>query len=330
MYRLIIEHIIRHILQEEEFTNLNVKSFVDHESRTDKFVKYLSSGTPITFKGVEPRVVVSVKIQKKGEKKPTEYDPKDQANELKSELPKLEAGDKLYLVDEKGKAHSITTVSKTRELGGKGKGGSLGPERRALASLQSQFEQIQTPITLVIGSEKFERVDGVVNVKENQKADFAFTVNSKPAIFISYKPGSNPRGMISYGGITKEQNIEEVQQFISKVKAETSSMKENRVEYGAPVLDPVVQKKVLYGYQEGEFGINNVQAIVQGDNLELVKTENSYTLNASNVFNAPSIPEGDYAPYYNARYASDRSQYGIQNCRFGVIPVGARKMEILK
>lgn len=328
MYRLILEHIIRHILQEEEFTNLNVRSFVDHESRTNKFVDYLKSNTPISFKGGEPKTITSVEILKKGEKNPTSYNPKTQSDELKAVLPDLKAGDKLHLIDTEGKAHSITTVSKTVDLGGLGKGGSTKPEQREIANLQKQFEEINAPITLIIGGQKFKGVDGVVDIRPNQKADFAFTINKVPAIFISYKPGSSPKDMISYGGITKEVNIEEVRRFIEAVKSKTSSMKNERVEYGYPVEDLEVIKKVVYGfeYKEGAAGENNVQFLVQGTGLKLVSNnDNNYTLEASHILKAPTVPTGAYTPYYNARYANDRNQFGIQNCRFTVVPFGARK-----
>jgi hypothetical protein len=327
MYRLIIEHIIRSLLQEEEFTNLNVKSFVDHKDRTNKFVDYLSSSTPITFKGGEPKKIITVRIKRKGETEPIDYDPIAQANELKAILPKLEVGDKLYLVDDQKKAHSITTVSKTTELGGKGKGGSLKVERRVIANLQAQFEAIGTPITLSIAGQDFEGVDGVVNVKENQKADFAFTVNKQPAIFISYKPGSSPRDIILYGGLTKSVQSSEVQAFIEAVQAQTKSMKENRIEYGAPVKDQEVAQKAVFGSNFGsDFGDNNVQFLVQGDNLELAGSDESYTLKASHIITSGELSvEGGYEPFYNARYANDRNQFGIQNCRFGIIPAGARK-----
>lgn len=327
MYRLIIEHIIRRILQEEEFTNLNVKSFVDHTDRTKKFVDYLSSYSPITFRGGEPKKIIRVDILKKGEEKPTEYNPKDQANELKVILPKLEAGDKLYLVDDKGKAHSITTVSKTADLGGLGKGGSVKPERKAIASLQKQFEGINTPITLTIAGQKIEGVDGVENVTENKKADFAFTVNKKPAIFVSYKPGSNPRSIILYGGITDVKDDPEVQSFIKAVQAKTNSMREDRTGYGAPVTVKAVQEKAIFGFDYGSgFGLNNVQFVIQGDDLQLIGSDNNYTLQAGHIIISGDVPtEGGYEPYYNARYANDRNQFGIQNCRFSVIPAGARK-----
>jgi hypothetical protein len=331
MYRLIVEHIIRRILQEEEFTNLNVKSFIDHENRTNKFIDYLNSNTPITFKGEEPKIITSVEILRKGEKEPTSYDPKSQSNELKTILPDLKAGDRLFLIDVDGKAHSITAVSKTIDLGGRGKGGSLKAEKKAFASLQEQFSNIELPITLTIAEEKFEGVDGVVNVKENQKADFAFTINKRPAIFVSYKPGSNPRGVILYGGITDLAESSEVQSFIKAVQAKTKSMKEDRTEYGAPVKDLSVANKAMFGSNYGSnFGDNNVQFIVQGDNLQLSGSEKSYTLQASHIIVSGKPPgEGSYEPYYNARYASDRNQFNIQNCRFSVIPVGARKMTLL-
>lgn len=324
MYRLIVEHIIRRILQEEEYVPLKKNSFVDHPDRTELFVKKLEKHDPIDLTNGSKVTIDHIKINK-------DIYNKDNFKELNQRLPKLTTSDTITFYSgedlETATPYKISTFAKTSELGGLGKKGSTKPEQREVANLQKQFEDIDGSITLIIDSQKFENIDGITDVKSNQKADFAFTSNREPVIFISYKPGSSPKDMISYGGITKEANIEEVRSFIDAVKSKTSSMKDVRVEYGYPVQDPQVIEKVLYGfkYKEGVGGENSVQFLVQGTDLKLEGGEGNYTLKASHILKAPTIPTGDYAPYYNARYANDRNQYGIQNCRFTVVPFGARK-----
>lgn len=331
MYRLILEYLLRAFLREDGFTALNVRSFQDRADRTDKFVNALKDKKPLTLvKGGDPVVVTSVEIIKKGKDKEM-YDPIKQAEELKQVLPTLVSGDKLYLYAGDTK-YSITTVAKTAELGGKGKGGTLGPERAAIKALQEQFDQIGTPIKVAIrGAEGtvYSGITGVVNVKENQKADFALAAGTAEKVFISYKPGSSVKSVISYGGITEKSSTshDEVAAFVKAVKERVSSFKGLGYEFGVPVKEPIVAQKAIYGkdFGSGEYGINNVQALMQG-NVRLVQEKDDlYILESDHTVLSPTIPDGDYTPYLNARFAGDRNQFGIENCRVGVVPMGARK-----
>lgn len=330
MEHLVMENIIRLLLSEEDYLSLKKKSFTDRPDRTKLFVKKLEDRNPIDLtngnKVVIDKIVVDndvfVKKPAKGERP---------FKDLVAVLPTLTTRSKIMFYDDlevkKANAYKISAFAKTPELGGLGKKGSTKPEQREIANLQKQFEDIDGSITLIIDGEEFTNIDGIMDVRANRKADFAFTSNRKPVIYISYKPGSSPKDMISYGGITKEAEIEEVRNFINAVKSKTSSMKDVRVEYGYPVENPEVIQKVLYGFEYNPevAGENSVQFLIQGTGLKLEGEDGIYTLKASHILKAPEIPTGDYAPYYNARYANDRSQFGIQNCRFTVVPFGARK-----
>lgn len=324
MNHLLLEILIRAILSEEGFTSLNVRSFKDRADRTDKFVDALVAGRPLPLKkGEESVVVTKVDITKDGET--TSYDPKTQSDELKTILPTLTSGNKLFLYDESGKKYSITAVAKTKELGGKGVGGTLGPERAAITSLEKQFQEIGKPITVTLGGESYPGITGVTNVKENQKADFALVSSDNPTIFISYKPGSSAKDIISYGGITgASAQTDEVSKFIEAVKSKTSDFKDLGYEFGVPLSDESVALKAIYGSNYGaDYGINNVQALMQGD-VKLVAKGDSYELVSNHTILSPTIPDGLYEPYLNARFAGDRNQFGIQHCRIGVITKGAR------
>ena len=346
MRRLILEYLIRRLLSEEEFTSLNVRSFQGpaHSTRTNTFVDAISSydkRTPKTIpltKGGEIGLVKAVRIIKKDElaaKKTdpnvvigTTYETNDKAkmDQLKLDLPELVSGDKLSLIDSNNKEHNITTVAKTKELGGKGKGGTLGPERAAIASLQKQFEEIGGPITLVLGKVKYEGITGVTNVKENQKADFAFTRGSNPVIFISYKPGSSAKGVISYGGITSiSAKSRDVQKFVAAVKEKAPDFEGLGIEFSVPINDKGTALRAMYGSDFGKaHGINNVQAILQGDIKLEKQSDGTYLVVSDHSIIPPSIPSDEYAPVLNARYASDRNQFGIKHCRIGIVPAGAR------
>ena len=201
-----------------------------------------------------------------------------------------------------------------------------------LTTLQKQFEEIKGPITLKIGDKTYPGITGVQNLKENQKADFVFT--GENPVYVSYKPGNGPKDMISYGGITKiAAKSDTVTRFIDAVKSKTSSFKDHGVEYSMP-LDPNTDRdlilKAMYGNQVGgDFGENNVQLILQGNNISLKEEgDGVYSLSYSYVMFQPEIPEGAYAPVLNARYAGDRNQFGITHCRVGVVPAGARSRAV--
>jgi hypothetical protein len=324
MNHLLLEFLIREILSEEGFTSLNVRSFNDRADRTDKFVDALAASRPLPLKkGEESVVVTKVDITKDGET--ASYDPKTQADELKAVLPTLTSGNKLYLYDESGKRYSITAVAKTKELGGKGVGGTLGPERAAIASLEKQFEEIGKPTTVTLGGESYSGITGVTNVKENQKADFALVNDEGSVLFISYKPGSSVKDVISYGGITGEsEKAPDVVAFIKAIKEQTTDMKGLGYEFGVPLTDKLVAQRAIYGSDYGsKFGINNVQALMQGD-VKLVAKGDVYELVSNHTILSPSVPGESYEPYLNARYTGDRNQFGIQHCRVGVVPKGAR------
>lgn len=319
MHRSIFEHIIYQLL-EEDFVSLAKKSFKDRTNRTRKFVDKLKNKENIDLTNGEQVIINKVVVDGKT------YD-ENNFEDLIEVLPQLsrESNIKFYSGT---KEYKISAFAKTTELGGKGKGGTLVPERNAIASLQKQFEEIKTPISLNIGGKVFSNIDGIANVKENQKADFVFTSDTEP-VYISYKAGSSAKNVLFYGGIALYKDSDEVKRFIEVVKSRTSAMSRGSVEYAAPVRDSEVAIKVLFGskYSPDTPGENSIQAIVQGNNLRLVPTgDGAYTLSASKIILAPNIPdEVDYAPFYNARYADDRDQFGIKNCRFTIVPGGARE-----
>ena len=317
-------------LNEDDFVSLQKKSFVNRKDRTDLFVDKLIKGEPIDLTNSQKAVIDKVKINNK------EYTG-DNFKDLKDVLPTLQRGDTLKFFSD-GKSYNISAFAKTTELGGKGKGGTLGPERKVLGKLKQQFEEIGGTITLKIGANTYEGITGVENVKENQKADFMFT--GTVPVYVSYKPGNSPKSMISYGGITKiAGKSPTVSNFIEAVKEKTkketgdgesiSTFDDHKKEYSAP-LDPATDQdlilRAMYGSQVGEGGgENNVQVILQGDDIQLEKENDGvYKLSYSHAMFRPEIPKGEYAPVLNARYADDRNQFGIQHCRVGVIPAGAR------
>ena len=323
---LIFEHLIKHLIFEEEFLPLQKRSFVDHLDRTELFVKKLEEGDPIDLTNGKSVVINYIKINE-------DVYNKDNFKELIERLPKLSSNDKITFYSgedlDSATPYKITAFAKTSELGGKGKGGTLKPEKLASGNINNQLAQIGKPITIDFNGQLYEGATELLPAKGNRKADFYF--NSTPNLFISYKQGSTADKIIGYSVIVvlkKEDN--EADRFVKAVQARNPDFKNNRIEYAAPVKDLDIARKALYGknFTEGSnYGEDNIQGILQG-NTELVPTDKKgiYTLKASKVIASPEVPQDEeYAPFYNARYANDRSQFGIPNSRFGIIPGGARK-----
>ena len=141
---------------------------------------------------------------------------------------------------------------------------------------------------------------------------------------------------MSYGGITDLDQNDEIKAFIKAVKdqlmatEEKLEMYQGITEYGAEVENDEVKTKTLFGsqFQAGSnYGPDNVQGIIQGTTtLQPTEQENVYSLQCSKTIYSPDVPVDDlYRPVYNARYTSDRNQFGIKHCRVGVVPKGSRK-----
>ena len=331
MYRLIIEHIIRRILQEGEFTNLGIGSFrgASHQDRIDKFVNFLANGTPIPLKKGESSVINKVEITKDGET--TTYDPTTQSEELKQILPTLKAGDRFYLYDKKGLKHSITTVTKTPELGGKGKGHQRGSgiEAAEIANIQKQIDEFkpeQGGITIVGAG---DGIVGIEKVEGMQKADFKFVDEQGNAVaYIQHKSSKHQQ----MSGIGREpiKNFEEVQKFAQEVFDIVDKSPEKRLKgpYSKAIADPELKKLAVYGNpQEGPKGvqfycIGSMQLKSLGDNkFKLTVPEGE-----GHVFTGSEIPEGSEAPTLVATYRAGRNQKVpntkniIPDTRIGIYP----------
>ena len=335
--QLVMEYIIRHILMEEadKWKNLDITSFQGdhHADRTTTFVADIKAGTPIQLQNGDSIKVDKVQVVTIDDPTGTYYEKAspNQMKKLQKVLPLLNRGDQLYLWSGETK-HSITAVSKTIELGGKGVGGSTKPEQKVVASLNEQINKLEKPINISFNGTIYPGITGVELVAGGRKADFFFTSTDKLKLYISYKHGSNTSGIISYGGITLVQDAPEVKKFIEEVQKQTTEMHKGSKEYGAEVLDMAVAEKVMFGSEfsaGGNYGFNNVQGVMQGS-IELKPVgdskDNIYSLACPKVIYSPDVPTDDlYKPFYNARYANDRNQFGIQHCRFNVIPKGSRK-----
>ena len=213
----------------EAFTSLNVRSFRgdSHKKRTDLFVDTIESKVPIPLtKEGDSILVSSVELKKKGEDVKTYHaDNKAEMDDLRTDLPELNSGDKLYLIDTKDKKHSITSVSKTTEFGGKGKGFQRGAgiEEKQLANINSALNDQVITMEVVDSQTKethtYTHVNGFHQITGNKKADFKFTGDK--TIFIQHKDIQHQQlAGVKRGALS---NTEIVRLFTEKVKKQVET-----------------------------------------------------------------------------------------------------------
>jgi len=290
----------------------------------------LETSTPLQLvKSDQSIVVAEVEIIKKESPNQLIKLTKPEFRQLYSLLPGVTSGDRLYLCDEAGTHYSITEIAKTPELGGLGVGATTKYEKAVIDSLATQLKEIGKPITLHLGPYVFPEIDGVINIPGNPKADFAFTRRGEPVAYISHKSGDSAKSIIHYGGVTElKGDLSEIDLFILAVKKRVVDFTSIGVEYTAPLLNQYLAQQAMYGidFSPSNYGINNVHAVVQGNDLILqkVEQENTYSLSYNHALFPPEVPTGEYTPVLNARYAKDRNQFGIGHCRVYVVPEGAR------
>jgi hypothetical protein len=339
MYRLIIEHIIRRILREGEFTNLGIGSFRgdSHTDRTNAFVDRIQAGGDIPLKNDKSTKVEKVQVITRADKakKNTDgtfysADSSTDMEALKKVLPELGAGDQLYLYGTAGK-QSITTVVKTPELGGKGKGHQRGSQAEAaeIANIQKQIDEFNTDKKGISIVGAGDGIVGIQKVEGVQKADFKFIDAQGNAVaYIQHK--SPKHQQMSGIGRKPIRDFEEVQAFAQKVFDIVNKSPEKRLKgpYSEPVKDSELKKLAVYGNpQEGPKG---VQFYCIGP-MELKSLgEGIFKLTIAKgkgfVFTGDEIPDGNEAPTLVATYRAGRNQKVprskdvIPDTRIGIYP----------
>ena len=339
MYRLILEHIIRRILQEEEFRSLGIGSFrgASHKDRTDIFVDHIIAGDDIPLKSGKSitvdRVQVITKVDKAEKNTDGTYysaDSSEDMTDLKAVLPTLGAGDRLYLHGAGGK-YSITTVTKTPELGGKGKGYQRGSEVEAaeISNIQKQIDEFkpeQGGITIIGAG---DNIVGIEPVTGNKKADFKFVDDQGNAVaYIQHK--SPKHQQMSGIGRDPIRNFKEVQEFAQEVYDTVMASKDKRLQEPKQKSIESEELKKLAVYGNSEEGPRGVQFYCIGP-MELKSLgENRFELTvpkgAGHVYTGDQIPEGNEAPTLVATYRAGRNQrvpdtkLVIPDTRIGIYP----------
>ncbi len=205
-------------------------------------------------------------------------------------------------------------------------------------SIANQIENIKLStdkkfVKIRIGNEYYEVVS-IIDSPFGCKSDFNFiNTNGDYVGFISHKHGNSPRDFQQWSGTSKRFqeaifNHPETQSFIKELT--------NRFDQGLPstssvarrIVDEKLKMMACFGTDYGsEFGLNNVNAIMQG-NLLLKNQGDCYLLKAShNVILNSSLPDYSYEPVFIAVHKKDRSDHGIKDARVTINPIGGRRIK---
>ena len=305
MYRLIIEHIVRGVILEARSQSLTrkvrdaiVASDTSHIKAAQKpnrvFAPDLS--TEDLINKIEALYKVDVKV----------IEPKQTGSES-SKFPTLE-----FNVED-------TTV---KIVHAKGIIAGAEGEFKQETTIQQQIKDFGYSITLEIVDTQgkkhtFKNIDGFIKVAGNKKADFAFTTNQQPTVFLQHKSPVHQQ----MSGITKfsQEDYPEIDTFIKDVAEVVKSSPTGRLDkpMSREIIDPELKVSAVYGSQNGT--ADGVQIYCIGD-LGLEGEGATKKLTANKIYVYPELPEGLDTPIIGATYRRDRNQYGIKNVRFGIYP----------
>lgn len=234
-------------------------------------------------------------------------------------------------VDGEETAISTSNLKKTSRYGGKGAGSGTKIEDVALSDLSLAIQKANegNPIDLRVGGTVYKNISGAKTVPGFPKADFTLeNEDGESVVFLSHKAGSTAKQFQQYGGISDFSDHPEVKEFIAAVKDELEDPEQ--MVPGSGFKKAIESKdlilKAVYGndFQPGrDFGINNVQALVQGP-VKVEKSGDTYFLDSNHTVLNPAIPDAGYYPTLYATFRKNRNQFGIRDIRFGIYPAAFR------
>jgi hypothetical protein len=204
-------------------------------------------------------------------------------------------------------------------------------------SLSHKLEEIKKqtnkPYVDVRVSETIYRVVSVLSSPFGYKSDFHFIdIDGNHVMHVSHKYGNSARDFQQWSGTSKrfQQRIfdhPETASFISALQNLGSELPKAST-VARRISDDVLKQLSIYGTDFGsEFGLNNVEAVLQG-NLSLKNIGDCYMLIASHhCLRNPVVPSLNYEPVFLAVHKKDRSDHGIKNARITINPIGGRRIK---
>ena len=297
---------------------LRKPNLLQNPSRLQALIAKIEKGEPFVLAGQDTPSVVLKK------------DPEVLNNLKKGIVP-----DKFELED--GRTVRLSSLEKTGEFGGRGAGFSTRDEDAALGSINQMFAKLKgnkSEIPLVIGN-RTVNVAKFVTTRGTPKSDFhAVDASGNEVAWISHKKGSKAKDFGQWGGVSDRElavvykripNIkEEIDSFVQAVRdISPDGQMIKGATFARKLTDGRLRGIAIYGIGwGGDTGPQNVDLVLQGepkfDGNKLVATGSSHA-------NKERL-EGEFEPVLMVRYSKDRNNFGIKGARFGVYPMGGRKI----
>jgi hypothetical protein len=251
-------------------------------------------------------------------------------------LRHYEKGNSILLPTKGGNQIKLTSLYKDSEFSNRTQNTTIKQDLEVY-SLSHKLEEIKKktgkPYVDVRVSETIHRVVTVISSPFGYKSDFHFIdVDSNAVLHISHKYGNSPRDFQQWSGTSKrfQKAIFDHPETISFISALQDMGNElpRASTVARRIKDDRLKQLATYGTDFGsEFGLNNVEAVLQG-NLSLKNIGDCYMLIASHHgLRNPIVPSQNYEPIFIAVHKKDRSDHGIKNARITISPLGGRRIK---
>lgn len=315
--------------------NLSLPEIRKRAGRIETLLNKLAKQTP--FETSKGPYTASMLVQYRNKQVHRIYhpaDPRDFADAVKA----LDTVNDTYMIasaDDAG-GMPLTQLVKSAEFGGKGAGGGLLAESRAISQMQEAIENAikenKGPISIKVKGATIPNIVDVVKTDGTPKSDFHLVDTSGNAvIWISHKDGRGPKDFQQWGGISQRSEPKifahkETQQFIADLKARWPDGLPRATTVYRTIKDKQLKMWSVYGNQYGsKQGEQNVSVLLQGP-PGLERQGQVYVFTANHVhFNGDSVDDGGFEPVLMAIYKGDRSDAGVKGTRIVISPIMGRK-----
>lgn len=318
---------------------LSIKELQKRSGRIETLLRKLANGE--SFETTKGAFTASQLYHYKKKVLVKIYNPSDkkQFTDAQKVLNSAGQSDEFYIGTPTLKTHGvpITQLVKNAEFGGKGSGGSLQAESKAIGELQEAIEeaikQNKGPIKVKCGTHVYSDIVGVEKTNGTPKSDFhLIDCNGNAVVWISHKDGRGPKDFQQWGGISQRSeptifSHKETQSFINDLKKFYPNGLPPATTLYRRISDTTLKMLSVYGnqYPSGRLGEQNVTVLLQGP-PGVKKSGSSYVLTANHVhYNGDSVDDGGFEPVLMAIYKGDRSDAGVKGTRIVISPIMGRK-----
>lgn len=352
--KLLLENWRKFVNENEELeeANLSTKELSKvrgGKSRLDQFIQKIANDSPfITTDDKEVLIDKSALelLQKL----------KDAGNFSDETLTQIFGSKNIVLPTVDGSSVRLTSLKKTKDIGGEDPARRLEKEYAARGQLQTLIDGAlqaseKDSITIEIRGEDSEpllTINGVTGIDDqgkvggvDPKADFVLIrKEGLPSIYISHKDGISPKDFGQWGGVSAKSGEEvvkhpEVLDFVQTLKNSEyiiDGALRPAFTVGRKIKDPQLQVLAIFGSEcfgsniKADGSPNNVDIVAQGTFKLESFDSNKFILSANHMMVRKGFKndfgEG-YEPILIAR-TGDRNSFGILRTRISIYPEAGR------